>query len=193
MTVLVLALFAGFTSVGTLAVFTDQESVTGNVFNTGTIDLTLDKSTALVTVASGMMPGDSTAVSPLVITNAAGSGALRYSITATATNTDTKALKDALVLTIRQGDLATPTSCAAATGALVYSGDLDKDATYSPTVAGKLIGDPAQFDQGDRPLAVGASETLCFKVSLPIGAPSTVKLATTTATFTFDAEQTVNN
>ena len=36
-------------------------------------------------------------------------------------------------------------------------------------------------------------EVLCFHVSLPLATPDAFQLATTTATFTFDAEQTKNN
>lgn len=46
---------------------------------------------------------------------------------------------------------------------------------------------------GDRSLAAGASEVLCFRVSLPITTPNTLQGATSDATFTFSAEQTANN
>ena len=45
----------------------------------------------------------------------------------------------------------------------------------------------------DRVLAAAGTEVLCFYVSLPIGAGNTLQGATTTTTFTFDAEQTANN
>jgi hypothetical protein len=41
-------------------------------------------------------------------------------------------------------------------------------------------------------LALGA-ETLCFKVELPLATGNLFQTAATTATFTFDAEQTKNN
>lgn len=178
--------FAGLASAGTLALFTDQDALGANAFTTGTIDLTLSPSTALVSF-SNMMPGD-TITSPLVVTNAAGSQALRYAVTATADNTDAKNLRDQLVLTVKTGDVATPTSCTAFDGTSVYTGDLDGGVT------GRIIGDATTGAQtGDRALAVAGSETLCFRVNLPLATGNTFKSAATTATFTFDSEQTKNN
>jgi hypothetical protein len=124
----------------------------------------------------------------LVIANAAGSAALRYAISATATNSDGKGLKDQLTLVIKTVDVTTPgTPCDNFDGTQLYSGDLD-------STAGKLVGDSAQGAQaGDRNLAVGVSETLCFRATLPTTTGNASKSATTTATFTFDAEQTANN
>jgi hypothetical protein len=59
---------------------------------------------------------------------------------------------------------------------------------------GASFGNPAQGAQaGDRVLAGGASELLCFQVSLPLSTNNTFQGATSLATFTFDAEQTLNN
>jgi hypothetical protein len=46
---------------------------------------------------------------------------------------------------------------------------------------------------GDRSLLAGASETLCFRVTLPLSADNTYQNLSNTTTFTFDAEQTKNN
>jgi hypothetical protein len=57
-----------------------------------------------------------------------------------------------------------------------------------------MIGDPTQGGQaGDRTLAAGSSETLCFKASLSLGTTNAYQGATSTYTFTFAAEQTANN
>ena len=59
-----------------------------------------------------------------------------------------------------------------------------------------VIGDPTQgADAGDRTLpATGAdNEDLCFNVELPSTTGNAFQGLTTTATFTFAAEQTVNN
>lgn len=185
-TIAVLIAFGALAVVGTLAVFTDQDTNGLNVFTAGTIDLTESPTSALVTF-NNMLPGDSV-TSPLALSNAAGSSDLRYAISATATNADSKALKDALVLEIRTIDATAPsTPCDDFDGTQLYSGDLD-------STAGKLVGDSTQGAQaGDRALAAGASETLCFRVTLPGTTGNSYKLATTTATFTFDAEQTRNN
>ena len=185
-TALALLLFASLMTVGVLAVFTDTENVDANAFSTGTIDITTTPTTALVSFTN-MMPGDSV-TDDLVVTNAVGSQAARYAVSSVATNADTKGLKDQLVLTIKSVDATTPlVPCDNFDGTQLYTGDLD-------STAGKLIGDSAQGAQaGDRTLAVSASETLCFRVSLPLGTGNAFNSAATTATFTFNAEQTANN
>src|SRR5204863_8505364 len=135
---------------------------------------------------SGIMPGDSVGPNALVVSND-GSAELRYAISSAATNTDSLALKDALTLTVKTIDATTPgTPCNDFDGTQLYSGDLD-------STNGKLVGDSTQGAQtGDRTLAGGASETLCFKVVFPSSATSPAGAATT-ATFTFSAEQTATN
>ena len=182
-TALALLLFGSLSTVGVLALFTDSAVLGANAFSTGTIDITTSPTTALVTF-SGMMPGDSV-TDDLVVTN--GSGAARYSLASSATNADAKGLKDQLVLTIKTGVTTCTNAGFTTDGTQLYTGDLD-------STAGKLIGDVAQgADSGDRDLAVSASETLCFKVSLPLATGNAFTSAASTATFTFDAEQTANN
>ncbi len=169
----------------TLALFTDQETVTAD-FTTGTIDLDGTKIDALVLTTSALMPGD-TVTDDVVVENA-GTGQLRYAMTTSSTNADSKALRDALTLTIKSIDVTTPgTPCDNFDGAsTLYNGVLGAS-------TGKF-GNPAQgSDSGDRTLNAAANETLCFRVSLPSGTGNSYQGATTTTTFTFDAEQTSNN
>ena len=180
---LALALFGSLMSVGVLAVFTDTAAVGANAFATGSIDITTSPTTALVTY-SNMMPGD-TVTAPLTVTNVG--AASRYAVSSTATNADAKGLKDQLVLTIKSGVTTCTNAGFAATGTSAYTGDLD-------AAAGLVIGNATQgADAGDRALAAGASETLCFQVSLPLATGNTFMTAASTATFTFSAEQTANN
>jgi len=185
-TFVALLAFGVITVTGVLAVFTDQESNTGNAFSTSEIDLTITPTTALVSF-SGMMPGDQV-TEDMVVTNAAGSEDLRYAISATADNTDGKGLKDQLVLTVNTVDVTTPgTPCDNFDGTQLYTGDLDG-------ATGDIVGDNTQGSQaGDRSLAPAAAETLCFRVVLPSSTGNAYASASTTATFTFDAEQTANN
>ena len=169
----------------TLALFTDQETVTAD-FTTGTIDLDGTKIDALVLTTSALMPGD-TVTDDVVVEND-GSAQLRYSMTTASTNADAKALRDALTLTIKTVDVTTPgTPCDNFDGAsTLYSGVLG-------TTTAKFGNPNAGSDSGDRTLNAGANETLCFRVSLPSGTGNAYQGATTTTTFTFDAEQTANN
>jgi len=131
------------------------------------------------------MPGD-VVTNPLVVTNA-GTASLRYAVKSVATNVDAKGLKDQLVLAVSTIDTTTPeTPCSEFNGTSLYTGDLDSS-------AGLILGNavPGQT-AGDRVLAVG-SETLCFRVSLPSATGNAFQGAATTATFTFDSEQTQGN
>jgi len=154
-----------------LAVFTDTQTSTG-AFTTGTIVLGVSPATTFT--VNGILPGDSG--SQTVTVSNTGTGALRYAMTSASTNTDTKDLRSQLALTVKTGACAGTTS--------LYSGTLD-DAAF---------GDPTQGDQaGDRTIASGANEQLCFGWSLPLATGDAFQDATTTTTFTFAAEQTSNN
>jgi spore coat-associated protein N len=167
-----------------LAVFTSTANVPANTFTTGSVVISTNPVTALVTFAA-RAPGDAV-TAPVTISNT-GTLDLRYAISSVATNADTKGLKDQLVLTIKSG-VATCTNAAyAATGTIEYTGDLD-------SITGKLIGDAnTGADPGDRTLVAATNEILCFHVSLPLATTGAFQAATTAATFTFDAEQTKNN
>ena len=157
-----------------LAQFTDTAGATWN-FTAGTIDISVNP-TAFAAI-NPMMPGDVN-TQPLTVTNG-GTAQLRYAMTATATN----ALGTAIQLTVKTEDAGG--GCAAFTGTtVVAAGNLN----------GSSFGSAAQGAQaGDRTLAAGASEVLCFRVSLPLTAPDSLQGATSAATFTFSAEQTANN
>ncbi len=177
----VVALVAGLAAILTagsaafsLARFTSSVDATGD-FTTGTIVLTTNPTPTLFNL-SNIMPGDSGSAT-LTITNG-GTGALRYAMTSSSTNTDTKGLRDAVALTIKAG------SCPGGGANLSAVAVLN----------GAAIGDPTQGAQtGDRTLAGGASENLCFAWSLPLATGNAYQNASTTTTFTFAAEQTANN
>ncbi len=172
-------IIGSFVAIDSLAVFTDQKANSANTFTTGSVSLTDTPSTALVTFAN-MAPGDST-IQPLQIANA-GSLDLRYAMTTSATNTDGKALMNQLQLTVRT---KTANPCTSEDGTVLYG---------PGALASGAFGSNAQGAQaGDRTLTAGSNETLCFKVQLPLATADAYQSATTTATFTFDAEQTANN
>jgi predicted ribosomally synthesized peptide with SipW-like signal peptide len=158
-----------------LAFFTDSDSSTWS-FTTGTIDI--ESNPAVVTAVTGLMPGGSASDS-LTISNA-GTATLRYAMSTVATN----ALGGQLTLAVRAEDAGG--GCAAFTGAVIVAS--------GTTLNGAAIGSAAQGAQaGDRTLAGGASEVLCFRVSLPMATGNAFQGVSSVATFTFDAEQTANN
>jgi hypothetical protein len=157
-----------------LAQFTDSDASTW-AFTTGTIDI--NSNPAVVTAVSGMMPGDN-ATQALAISND-GSGDLRYAMSVAATN----ALGSALQLTVKNEDAGG--GCAAFTGSTVLA---------ATTLNGAGWGSATQGAQaGDRNLAAGVSEILCFRVGLPLSTLDALQGASSAATFTFNAEQTANN
>ena len=178
----VLTLGLGAVVMSSLALFTDSETVAANQFSTGTVDIAASPASAVVSMPI-MAPGDQV-TAPLTVTNN-GSLDLRYAVTST---TDEDTLAAALVLTVKTG----VTDCSDAgfglDGSLHYSDILGSTATSA------IIGSVVQGNQaGDRALAPLASEVLCLNVTLPTSATNAVEGLTTTASFTFDAEQTANN
>jgi hypothetical protein len=158
-----------------LALFSDSDGSTWS-FTTGTIDI--ESNPAVVTSVSSMMPGG-VAADSLTISNA-GTADLRYAMATTATN----ALGDELDLAVRAED--GDGGCDDFDGAVVVSAGTALD--------GASFGSPAAgADAGDRMLAGGASEVLCFHVSLPLATGNAFQGVTSEATFAFAAEQTANN
>src|SRR4051794_20399342 len=162
-----------------LALFTDQQTV-NNSFTAGTIALNGPGIASLSLSSSALMPGD-TKNSSVTVQND-GSAQLRYAVSATSTNTDSKNLRSVLTLTVK----TVGTNCSTFDGTQLFNG------TLGATTA--ILGSPTQgADSGDRNLAASASEVLCFRLQLPSGTGNPYQGAATTTTFTFDAEQTANN
>lgn len=176
---LVAGLLAGFASAGS-ALFTSQATVAANTFTTGTVVITTSPTSALISF-SNMAPGDMV-TAPLTVSNT-GSLQLRYAMSTSATDADGKGLKDQLSLTIKSG-VTTCTNGGFNDGTQVYSGALG-----SAAIGSNNPGNQA----GDRTLDAASNEVLCFRAVLPAGTGNAFQNATTTATFTFDAEQTANN
>ena len=180
---LVVGIVAASLGVASNAIWTDSEDVDANVFSTGTLDIGTSPTTALVTF-SDMAPGDE--VTAEITVSNAGSLDLRYAVTSTTTE-DTLAAQ--LDLTIKSGVTTCTNAGFDTDGTVVYAtGDLGS------TTGIDVIGDPTQGDDtGDRTLAATANEDLCFNVELPSSTGDSFQGLTSTATFTFAAEQTDNN
>jgi hypothetical protein len=125
-----------------------------------------------------MFPGD-VVNGTLAVTNA-GTGDLRYSMTTANTNATLAAGLTLQVKTV-------------GTGCANFDGT-DVVAPVALSGASNGFGSSATGAQaGDWSLLVGASETLCFRVTLPLSADNTYQNLSNTTTFTFDAEQTKKN
>lgn len=172
-----------------LALFTSTGTVGGNGFTTGTIVLGVNPATAILS-SGAMMPGDSVPAGvpgQAVTVSNTGTAQLRYAISGTSTDADGKHLNTQLLIIVRQPDGNAGNSCTLFNGNVLFN-------AVVPTAGVNMVGDPTQGPQaGDRTLNSGTSETLCFKASLPLGTANAYQGATSTYTFTFDAEQTANN
>jgi hypothetical protein len=158
-----------------LAVFTDSKASTG-AWTTGSITLGVSPTTAFN--VTNVMPGD-TGTQIIGVSNT-GTSQLRYAMTSSSTNTDTKGLAAQMTLLVTNG----PVVSGACTGTTIYSGALSAAAFGS-------VAPGAQA--GDRNVNTGATDNLCFGWSFPLASGNAFQTATTTATFTFSAEQTANN
>jgi len=176
LSLLAIGVLASLMGLGGLSLFTASTDNDGNAFTSGSVDISTNPASAFLTM-SNMAPGDSV-TAQLTVSNT-GTLELRYAMTTSADDTDGLHLRDALTLTIK----TLGTNCTTFDGTELYTGTLASGAIGDPTPGG---------DSGDRTLAASGSENLCFKVELPSGATGP-EGASTTATFTFDAEQTKNN
>jgi spore coat-associated protein N len=168
------------------ALFTDSDALGSNTFATGDVDLTTNPTTNAISM-SGMAPGD-VKYGSVTVSNS-GSLQLRYALKSATTE---DVLAGQLDLTIwdeaEEADIGTDCSTTVPTNKLYTAAALG-------SVAGtQLFGSPTAGSQaGDRTLAAAASEVLCLKVELPSTTGNTFESLTTTATFTFESEQTANN
>jgi hypothetical protein len=190
-TLAIVGVLTAFGTFGALSVFTSTAEVPSNAFTTGTVKISTSSDDIALITYSGMTPGDKV-TQPLTVTNT-GSLQLRYAVTSLATNTDSKGLRSQLDLTIKSGVTTCTNAGFDTDGTVIYGpGGLPGDLGSDPAI--NVIGDPAQHAQGgERTLAASANEVLCFHVELPSGTGNAYQNATTTATFTFYAEQTANN
>ena len=170
--VIALAIAGGMLS---LAFFSDQKPLPGP-FSVGTISLGLTPPTTLVTF-TGMLPGNE--VDGVLTVQNAGTGDLRYAMTAVVTDPDGKHLRDVLHL-----DIERRTACGGTVLETLYSGPI-ANAAFGNSQTGP--------DPGDRSLGASSSENLCFRASLAAGTDSLYTNAATTATLTFWAEQVAGN
>ena len=168
------------------ALFTDSDSIGANTFSTGTIVLDTSPTTALVTF-SAMAPGD-LATSTLTVSNN-GSLQLRYAVTSTTTEATLAAQLDTTIWDEAAEAVVDGVCDTTAPGVVLYG-----PADLGSTTGTNVIGNPATGAQaGDRTLAASASDTLCFRVELPLATGNAFQGLTTTASFGFESEQTKNN
>ncbi len=199
--ILVLALSAATVAVAvTGAVFTDSQS-TSNSIATGTVTLSVTGNDPLPWSISAMAPGDVDGPVGVPVANG-GSLELRYAITSTETTGTSPDLANQLDLWVwdessESGNLLGLTDAAGVcegtpSDSLTFLYQQGPLGTASSTI--NLVGDPTQGTHGgDRVLAAGADELLCFYLELPSATDGTYEGLTTGVDITFEAEQTSSN
>jgi len=176
----------GLTGVTTSAVFTDTAPVTAGAFLSGTLNLSATPVAGALTLTT-MAPNDK--VTGWIVVNNWGNLALRYSVGSVTTGS--AVLLPQLNLTVKSGisQANCTTALFAGLGTVVYGpGALGSAGGIN------IIGNPAVGPHaGDRTLAALSGETLCAQAELNGGLGATYQSLTTDTTFTFTAEQTINN
>jgi len=138
----------------------------------------------LALTASNMMPGD--VITDAMVIENQGSSRLRYSLSTWSTNADRKDLRSQLTLTIRTVDVTTPSSsCNDFDGTVIV---LPATALFDGSKDAGFGSDEAGHQAGDRELDAAATETLCFRLSLPRTTGNAYQGATTTTTFSFKGD-----
>ena len=156
---------------GTLAYFASSVTSSGNQFTAGTVHIADSLGAGTTLSMDNLVAGDNFDAE-LTIAN---SGSLDLSYAMSTVTSGNAALAAAMQVTVR---VRTAQPCSSRDGAVLYSGALSS----------AVLGNPAYGIQaGDRSLAQGASEVLCFTVE----APTTITAQATSvgATFSFDAVQ----
>ncbi|MGV8847367.1 MAG: TasA family protein [Propionicimonas sp.] len=173
----------GLSAVVTGAVFTDTKTVSANTFTSGSVALTATPASAALTFAN-MAPGDKV-TAPITVTNT-GTLAHRYAVVSVTTE---NTLAAQLTLNVKSGVTACTNGGFGTDGVSAWAGILGSTAAGTKIIGDSLAGSQA----GDRVLAAGTNEVLCAQVTLPLATGNTFQSLTSTATFTFNAEQTINN
>ena len=160
----------------TLAYLTTAVRSTANSFSAGTLHIADSLAAGTTLSMDNLVAGDSFDAQLNVDNH--GSLSLAYGLSTSIAGSS--ALANALDLTVRA---KTANPCAARDGSVLYTGPL----------ATATFGNPAHGVQlGDRVLAGGASEALCFTIELPATTSDTSETLSgtnATATFVLSAEQ----
>ena len=134
----------------------------------------------------GLAPGEAIRSQELIL-NTDGQ-ALRYALSSASVDEDGKGIHDILRVVIRTADLgsgSTP-SCERFDGPTLYRGPLGSETAGFGDV--RTGGQP-----GDRVLASGEGETLCFEVTMPLSAGNEYQGASGSTTWALAAEQAAGN
>jgi len=173
-------MLASAVAVGTYAYWTDDVTISGTTFTTGTLDLQVNSADSYSTTTLGMsstpmVPGNTSAEVLTVKNN--GTVPLKYTLTGGLAGTDAAAFNTAasIKLTIVSGGTRSGSGNAATcTGGTTIYGPTALTNVTSTAIIGTRRG----------PVAAAGTEALCFQITFDAAAPATLQGKTATATFT---------
>jgi predicted ribosomally synthesized peptide with SipW-like signal peptide len=175
-----LGLVVAVVTTGTYAFWTDDVTIAGTTFTSGTLDLQVNGSDSYTTTTLGMsgtpmVPGDTSAEVLTMRNN--GTAPLKYTLTGGLTGADAGAYNTAASLkltVVASGTRSGSGNAATCTGGTPI---------YGPTALTNVTS-TAIIATRRGPLAPAATESLCFQVTFDAAAPSSLQGKTATATFT---------
>jgi predicted ribosomally synthesized peptide with SipW-like signal peptide len=171
---LVIGALSGFVKGGTYAMYTSTPTSANNTFTSGTVTIGAGLTVPNTLTMTNLVPGDSF-VAQLDVKN---NGTLPLYDALTTSTTGSASLASTLQLTIRT---KTTNPCSSLDGTVLSSAGALSSAAFGSSAQG--------FHAGDRSVASGGTDSLCFAVSFPAGSASALAGTTTTATFNFNAQQ----
>ena len=178
-----LGVLLGVGATGTFAFWTDDVTITGTSFTSGTLDLKVNNGDSYATTSltmGAMVPG-STSAEVLTVKNS-GTAPLKYTLTGgLAGGADVGVYNTGgyLKLTVRAGGTVSGTTC---TGGTTVYGPTALTSTTTTAIIGTRRG----------PVAPTGTEALCFQVTFDAAAPNSMQNKTATATFTFTGTSDVS-
>jgi spore coat-associated protein N len=169
----------GAAGLASSALFTDSDTSTGNSFAAGTVDIATGGGKAVFSLTD--LAPRSVHYASIDVSN---DGSLQHRYAMSSKTSDTKGLGDQLLLKVAVTEKGA-TCDATAVKSTIFDGALSA-ASFGDATAGK--------DSGDRVLDAAGAESLCLEVTMPDSAgDNAFQGGTASTTFSFAAEQTLNN
>jgi hypothetical protein len=138
----------------------------------------------------GLAPGASSRGQE-VVENAT-DGPLRYALSSSTADHDGTGLRDVVRVTIKTSDRSVRDEAGAAASCVTFDGETLYAGRLGAAAAG--FGDPrVGGNAGDRHLAAGKRETLCFEIEMPLDAGNEFQGSSTASVWTLAMEQVAGN
>jgi len=182
----VVLVVAALTAGATGAYFSDQESITGNTFATGTLDITLNHSSGKPWSVTNAYPGYTSGWEHMDIFNSPGTLPVEAYLWMSQTG-GSGALYNNLWIDLY--DSGWDSTCGNGDDVLIYSGYLSLLSNPPHRIQTSDKDPNASGTPGNDDIRPGKSQRVCQRLSLPASAPNSLQGLSTTFTEWVDAEQ----